>query len=96
MSKTDDLEAEQARLVGRRDHVVDGGVEEVSGAKRQTLTMPTWESTGQVSAEKSAIEHCGVAWGLPMKPAGRWTVTSLASSQLQALWLCWRNRFSEH
>ena len=33
--------------------------------------MPTWESIGQRSAEKSAMVHCGVACGLPMKPGGQ-------------------------
>ena len=83
----EDLEAEQAGDVGRRDQVVDSGVEGEAAWSRSTLTMPTCESIGQVSAENSAIVHCGVACGLPMKPAGRWTVASLASSQLQALWL---------
>ena len=42
------------------------------GVRRSTI--PTCESIGHVSAENSAIEHCGVAWGLPMKPGGggRW------------------------
>ena len=29
------------------------------------------------------MSHWGVAWGLPIRPVGRWTVTFLASSQAQ-------------
>ena len=34
---------------------------------------PSWESTGHWSAENWAMSHWGVAWGLPMRPVGRWT-----------------------
>ena len=31
------------------------------------------------------MSHCGVAWGLPIRPAGRWAMTFLASLQSQGL-----------
>src|SRR5215475_10918252 len=37
------------------------------------IARPIWESGEQVSVENSAGVQIGVAWGLPMKPVGRWT-----------------------
>ena len=90
------LEAEEGGLFGRGDEVEDGrrrwdGAAKaalVAGVATLTVTSvtPSWESTGQASAANWAMSHWGVAWGLPMRPVGRWTVTLRASSQPQGGW----------
>ena len=44
------------------------------------VTVPIFELAGQVSAASCEVVHFVAAFGLPVRPAGSWTVVLLTSS----------------